>query len=226
MNELAAGGQVGLATVWLLGVSMGLTACTVTCMPFIGTWTFGRASGTREAFRHTLMFLAGRVLSYTLLAGAAGMAGLGIAKSLGGPLGNFAIGLVSIASGIWMLARARQTQCASMPGAGIQPLRFQRRADAAPPMAMGAALALTPCTPLASLLALAAQTESVGSGAGYGLAFGLGAAMTPILLLAPLAGRLGRELKCGRGWLLPWMMRLAGIVLLVLGIRRLGYWPF
>ncbi len=28
-------------SVWLLGVSMGLTACTVTCLPFMGTWVLG-----------------------------------------------------------------------------------------------------------------------------------------------------------------------------------------
>ena len=31
MPEELAAGQVTLATVWLLGVSMGLTVCTVIC---------------------------------------------------------------------------------------------------------------------------------------------------------------------------------------------------
>ncbi len=177
LDELAAG-QVGLGTVWLLGVSMGLTACTVTCLPFMGTWALGRASGTAEAFRHAVVFLAGRVLMYTLLAASAGLAGLGLAKALGGTWGNALIGGASIGAGLWLLFKSRRQGCAPKRPA-VQPLRFHGRADAAPPFALGATLALTPCTPLASLLALAAQSGSAAAGAGYGLAFGLGAAMTP-----------------------------------------------
>lgn len=219
LDELAAG-QVGLGTVWLLGVSMGLTACTVTCLPFMGTWALGRASSTAEAFRHAVVFLAGRVLMYTLLAASAGLAGLGLAKALGGIWGNALIGGASIGAGLWLLFKSHRQGCTQKRPA-VQPLRFHGQADAAPPFALGATLALTPCTPLASLLALAAQSGSAVSGAGYGLAFGLGAAMTPILILVPLAGRLGRELRAGRPWLSRWLVWASATVLILLGIRRL-----
>ena len=218
LNDLAAG-QVGFGTVWLLGVSMGLTACTVTCLPFMGTWALGRASRTAEAFRHAAVFLAGRLLMYTLLAASAGLAGQGLAKMLGGVWGNLLIGGASIGAGVWLLLGARIRSCASRPAA-VQSVRFHGRADAAPPFALGATLALTPCTPLASLLALAAQSGSVAQGAGYGLAFGLGAALTPILILVPLAGRLGRSLRAGRPWLARWLVWLAALVLILLGLRR------
>jgi thiol:disulfide interchange protein DsbD len=45
--------------------------------------------------------------------------------------------------------------------------------------------------------------------------------MTPILVLVPLAGRLGRELRSGRAWLSRWLTWGAAAVLIVLGIRRL-----
>ena len=221
-----AGGQVGFATIWLLGVSMGLTACTVTCLPFMGTWALGRASGTAEAFRHTFVFLSGRILTYTLLAASAGMAGLGLAKALGGVWGNTLIGGASVVAGLWLLLRSgRSSSCASASTPSpVQPVRFRRKADAMPPFALGATLALTPCTPLASLMALAATSESGWLGAGYGLAFGLGAAMTPILILVPLAGRLGRELRCGRPMMSRWLLWAAAGVLILLGLKRLGIW--
>ena len=231
LEELAAG-QVTLATVWLLGVSMGLTACTVTCMPFMGTWALGRASGQREAFLHTGVFLAGRVTTYTVLAALAGAVGLGLAQALGGTWGNAVIGGTSILAGLWLLARPAGKACATAPGyaAGaadavspaptFQTVRFQRKADTLPPLFLGAALSLTPCMPLTSLLALAAHAGSAAQGASYGLAFGLGAAMTPILVLVPLAGRLGRELRSGRAWLSRWLLWSAAVVLIVLGVRR------
>jgi thiol:disulfide interchange protein DsbD len=240
LEELAAG-QVTLATVWLLGVSMGLTACTVTCLPFMGTWALGRASGQGEAFLHTGVFLAGRVVTYTLLAALAGAAGLGLAKALGGPWGNAAIGGASILAGLWLLLRPARS-CATVPSSAtarralfarppcsavassaptFKVVQFRRKTDSLPPLFLGAALSLTPCTPLASLLALAAHAGSAAQGASYGLAFGLGAAMTPILVLVPLAGRLGRELRGGRAWLARWLLWGAAAVLILLGLRRL-----
>ncbi len=222
LDELAAG-QVTLTTVWLLGVSMGLTACTVTCLPFMGTWALGRASGQREAFLHTAVFLAGRVTTYTVLAALAGAVGLGLAQALGGAWGNVVIGAASIFAGLWLLAKPAGKSCGAVPSAPtFAPVRVHRRkADSLPPLFLGAALSLTPCTPLASLLALAAHAGSAPQGAAYGLAFGLGAAMTPILVLVPLAGRMGRELRTGRAWLSRWLLWSAAAVLVILGVRRL-----
>lgn len=221
LEELAAG-QVTLATVWLLGVSMGLTACTVTCLPFMGTWALGRASGQREAYLHTAVFLAGRVATYTVLAALAGAVGLGLAQALGGIWGNLVIGIASIFAGVWMLVKPVGKPCGAVSSElTFMPVRIQRRnADNLPPLFLGAALSLTPCTPLASLLALSAHAGSALHGASYGLAFGLGAAMTPILVLVPLAGRLGRELRAGRAWLSRWLLWSAATVLIVLGLRR------
>jgi len=222
MLEQVAAGQISLATVWLLGVSMGLTACTVTCLPFMGTWALGRASGQREAFLHTSVFLGGRVFTYTVLATVAGAAGLGLAKAMGGAWGNGLIGAVSILAGGWLLFKPPGKACSTTSMPGVAPLRFRRRTDSLPPLFFGAALSLTPCTPLASLLLLAANTGSALHGAAYGLAFGLGAALTPIILLVPLAGRLGREMRSGRAWLGRWLAVGAAMVLIGLGLRRLG----
>lgn len=221
-EPLAAG--VGLGSVWLLGVSMGMTACTVTCLPFMGTWALGRASGRAEALAHTGVFLAGRVATYTMLAALAGAAGMGLARALGGAWGNGVIGAASILAGLWLLAQ-RADGGGGGAGSATAPLRFHRRPptrrDSVPPLLLGSALSFTPCTPLASLLALAAGTGNAAQGAAYGLAFGLGAALTPILVLVPLSARLGREMKAGRGWLAPWLLRTAAAVLIALGVRRL-----
>ncbi|QDX81861.1 cytochrome C biogenesis protein [Denitratisoma sp. DHT3] len=224
MPESAA--PVGLLSIWLLGVSMGMTACTVTCLPFIGTWTLGRISGSAEAFTHTSAFLAGRIATYALLGALAGLAGQGLARALGGNLGNAAIGAASILAGLWLLWQPPQRDRRRIPPRDA-PVRFHPRGargfDALPPLLLGGALSLTPCAPLASLLALAAQSGTAAQGATYGLTFGLGAAVTPILVLVPLAGRLGRELRAGRFWITRWLNLGAAGVLIMLGLRRL--WP-
>jgi thiol:disulfide interchange protein DsbD len=160
-----------------------------------------------------------------LLAALAGAIGVGLARALGGSLGNAVIGGASIVAGLWLLRRPATACTGASPWLtfhGPQPIRFQRKRDTLPPLFLGAALSLTPCMPLASLLALAANAGSASQGAAFGLAFGLGAAMTPIIVLVPLAGRLGREIKSGRAWLSRWLVWAAAVVLVVLGLRRLA----
>jgi cytochrome c-type biogenesis protein len=221
MLEEVTAGQVTLFSVWLLGASMGMTACTVTCMPFMGTWVLGHGGSRIEAFAHTSAFLGGRILAYTLLGTMAGAAGLGLAKALGGGMGNIAIGFASVIAGLWLLARPASSCGAA--AAAAQPIRFTTAPparDALPPVLLGAALSLTPCTPLASLLGLAASAGDAGHGAAFGLAFGLGAAVTPILILVPLAGYFGRQLRRGQAWLARWLKWGGALVLILLGLRR------
>lgn len=223
MPEATLAGEVTLATVWLLGVSMGMTACTVTCLPFMGTWALGRAGGGYEALTHTLAFLGGRIFAYATLGAVAGLVGMSLARALGGNLGNIAIGMASVLAGLWLLWRPPGRTAA--PATSLAPIRFHERRtavrDGLPPVFLGAALSLTPCVPLASLLALAANAGGAPEGAAYGLAFGIGAAATPILVLVPLAGHLGRELKADRSWLLRWLTWGSAAILIVLGVRRL-----
>ena len=67
--------QTTLFTVWLLGASLGLTACTATCLPFMGTWILGRGGSQMQALRDTALFVSGRILAYTMLGALAAAAG-------------------------------------------------------------------------------------------------------------------------------------------------------
>lgn len=202
---------ISLFSVWLLGVSMGLTACTVTCLPFMGTWVLGRGGSNREALLDTSVFMLGRVTAYSLLGGLAGALGAWLSQVLSGGVGNAFIGVSSIAAGIWLVwpVRRRTPCAAARAGAGV------------PPFFLGFSLSLTPCAPLASLLAVCALSGGAWSGVGYGLSFGLGAALTPLLLIVPLLGLFGRNLRDGRQWLVKWLRWGAALVLVAIGVRRL-----
>jgi len=84
-------------------LSMGLTACTVTCLPFMGTWVLGRGGSQVQALRDTALFVSGRILAYSLLGAIAGGAGMWLSEAMRGGTGNAVIGLASIAAGIWLL---------------------------------------------------------------------------------------------------------------------------
>lgn len=202
---------IGLFSVWLLGVSMGLTACTVTCLPFMGTWVLGRGGSNRETLLDTGVFMLGRMTAYSLLGGLAGALGMWLTQALNSGIGHAFIGAASIAAGIWLFLPARRKGAcnAAKRGAGT------------PPFLLGFSLSLTPCAPLASLLAVCALSGSALSGAGYGLMFGLGAALTPLLLLLPLLNLFSARMRESQPWLAKWIRFGAGLVLMLIGIRRL-----
>lgn len=202
--------EVTFFSIWLLGVSMGLTACTVTCLPFMSSWVLGRGGPQALVWRDAGLFISGRIAAYSMLGGLAGGAGLWLGQMLKSGAGHALIGGASIAAGLWLLRARPHVPC------GVA-----RAAGGSPPFMLGFALSLTPCAPLASLLALCAAAGSIGHGLSNGLAFGLGAALTPLLVLLPLVGALGKSLRDNRAWLTRWMRYGAALVLIAIGIRRI-----
>lgn len=205
--------QISALTVWLLGLSMGLTACTVSCLPLMGTWVLGRGQGGRAALRDTSVFILGKIAAYSMLGGLAGALGSWLTSALDSGIGHVSIGLASIVAGVWLL----------LPPKKHAPCGVARRGANMPPFLMGFSMSLTPCAPLASLLAVCALSGGTLAGMGYGLAFGLGAALTPLFIVLPLFGLFGKKLREGRPWLLKWTRWGAATVLLVIGLRRLAF---
>lgn len=204
---------VDLFSVWLLGLALGLTACTVTCLPFMATWTLGRGGKLRDNLVDTLLFLSGRLSAYTALGAIAGASGAWLLATLASGIGNFVIGVASLVAAVW-LAAARD---AGGPGA----CSLRRRGEGASPFLLGVSLTLIPCLPLATLLASCAAAGSAVQGGVHGAVFGLGALVSPMLVLIPACGGLGRVLREQAGWIVPWLRYGAAAVLLLLGARRL-----
>jgi cytochrome c-type biogenesis protein len=198
-------------SVWLMGVSVGLTSCAATCLPFLGTWSLGRGRGGLAALGDTGLFLAGKIVAYAGLGAGAGWLGSWLGESLNGGMGHLAIGLSSLFAGLWLMATGRKPK-------GCQ---TKQKTATLPPFFLGFSMSLVPCAPLASLMALSALTGDLTQGAGFGALFGLGTALTPLLIMIPLLGFFGRNLTFDRPWLGEWLRWGAGITLCLLGLRRL-----
>lgn len=198
-------------TVFFLGMFLGVTACAVTCMPFIGTWAFARAEGGRLAWRDTAAFLAGRLVAYTILGLLSGAFGAWFVSQLASGLGNLAIALAAIGAATW-LAWPRPSHHLCGTGRVLAGLS---------PFAIGGALTLIPCAPLATLLASCAMSGSALRGMLFGLLFGAGALVTPMALLIPAAAGFGRHLRQNRVWLTPWLSAGGAAVLFILAKTRM-----
>jgi cytochrome c-type biogenesis protein len=200
-----------IMSVLLMGLSVGLTSCAATCLPFLGSWTLGRSRGGWSAFVDTALFLAGKIIAYALLGAGAGFLGIWLTESLSGGLGHIAIGISGIIAGLWLIVpKKKSSQCSP-----------NKKGGSLPPFLLGFSMSLVPCAPLTSLLALSAMTGEIAQGAQYGALFGIGTAITPLLVIMPLVGVLGKSITTDRPWLGKWMRIMAGATLCILGLRRI-----
>ena len=195
---------VSLGSIWILGLSVGLTACTATCLPFMGALVVGGGQSAGGAFRQTGAFALGKVLAYAVLGAAAGYLGEILLDVVEGDLGHWLIGGVSIVAGGLLIAGHKAAK-------GCQTSKLMM---GAPPMALGFVLSFVPCAPLAALLAASALGGDVIHGLAMGTMFGLGAAITPLFVVMPLLGKLGRELTAEHPHLLI-VLRWIGAIVLV-----------
>lgn len=202
---------VGLLSIWILGLSVGLTACTATCLPFMGALVLGGGQSGWAAFRQTGAFALGKVLAYTVLGTAAGFLGEVLLDIVEGNLGHWLIGGVSVLAGVMLVYGHKAAKgCAT-----------SRLFNNAPPFALGFVLSFVPCAPLAALLAAAALGGDPVQGLAMGAMFGLGAALTPLFIVVPLLGRLGREMTQSHpSWLVA-VRWLGALILVALGLRRM-----
>lgn len=202
----------GFASVFLLGFALGLTACVATCLPFIGTYVLGKAEGRRSGMIDAGLFLSGRLLAYMALGALAGGFGAWFVKHLADGYGNLAIGVASLLSAALLLDRRAGSHAACG--------KFQRKALS--PVLMGIALTLIPCAPLATLLASAAASHSAVHGALMGLVFGVGALLTPMLVLIPATASLAERLRMDQPWITGLLRHFAVGVLVMIGLRRIA----
>jgi len=202
---------VGLASIWVLGLSVGLTACTATCLPFMGALVVGGGQSAGGAFRQTGAFAVGKVTAYAVLGALAGYLGEVLLDVVEGDLGHWLIGMVSVMAGLMLVYGHK----------AVKGCRTSRLLNGAPPLALGFVLSFVPCAPLAALLAGAALGGDPLHGLAMGTVFGLGAAVTPLFIVVPLLGRMGRELTAEHPRLLTAMRWTGAAVLVALGVRRM-----
>jgi sulfite exporter TauE/SafE len=207
----------------------GATVCTLTCSPFIAGYIVGSDRGVKRGLWLSVIFNAGRVLTYGALGLAVGLAGSAfLVDGAYAGWGALAFGGTVAAIGLWIAVRRRPGGCGRVCADGGTPNLVQRMRYRLEPREgeggelsaglMGLLIGLVPCPPLIALLVFAGSTGSAATGMAMGVLFGLGTVISPILIVAGAAGwfsdRIARESPTIR----PAVMRLAGLLLVVLGV--------
>ncbi|MES9945205.1 MAG: sulfite exporter TauE/SafE family protein [Candidatus Thiodiazotropha sp.] len=189
----------------LLGLSFGAGPCNIACLPYLGPVFTTSDNGIRGAWRTLLPFSLGRISGYTLLAGAAGWAGLWVEDLIAGPWVRWILGGATILVALSILWRRDSGGCKSACPTPA-PVKIENRsALESRPIGrsslpgslylMGFGMALNPCAPLTTIILAAATSASLLAGASLGIGFALGAVALPSLIFAFGVAHFGHQIR-------------------------------
>lgn len=207
------------------GLLYGLVFCTSACLPYITSYIAGIGAGFRKGVAVTLIYNLGRIAAYALIGGLIGVfSGLFrffVPESMISPFqiySSLAFGIVSIVIGISILLKNKSSSSSckqdnkSLTIQG-KSYRFDYKA-----FSLGLSRGLVVCPPLIALLIYSIPFANPIGSLGIAVLFGLGTALSPLLLLGGVTGWLLNKAPLFRKWI-----SIAGAsILIVLGIGTMA----
>ena len=209
-----------------VGLLYGLVYCTPTCLPYIASYIAGIGADFRKGLVVTLIFNLGRVTAYALIGGLIGVLS-GVFRfvvsesslSAFQQYSSFVFGTVTIVVGLVILfkSRSKSHNCNPAEHKDLGLNKFGVRFDVYV-FSLGLGRGLIVCPPLAILLLYSLPFGAPIDSFFLAVLFGLGTALSPMLLLGGVSGWLLNKAPLFRKWI-----AIAGAgMLIVLGIAALA----
>jgi len=204
------------------GLLYGLAVCTASCLPVVTGYIAGVGAGFSKGVKVTLIFNSGRILAYTLIGALIGLfSGLFrvfVSESAISPFqvySSFAFGIVTIVIGAAILFRARKPCDCNVEKHPVSSYRNVGRFGVDfGAFSLGLSRGLVVCPPLIALLLYSLPFTSPVGSVGIALLFGLGTALSPMILLGGVTGWLLGKAPLFR----KWISLAGGGILIVLGL--------
>jgi cytochrome c-type biogenesis protein len=213
-----AGSYVG---AFAEGLLYGLVFCTSSCLPYVASYIAGIGAGFRKGVAVTVIFNSGRITAYALIGAAIGIFKVFVSDRFLASFqiySSFAFALVTIAIGTIILLRikANDKGCNVKNNQNVGLIKPGRRFDFGA-FSLGFSRGLILCPPLFALLAYAVTFATPVDSFLLAVFFGLGTALSPMIVLGGATGWLLKKAPLFRKWI-----SLAGaIILVVLGVGTL-----
>jgi len=205
------------------GLLYGIVVCTASCLPIVTSYIAGVGAGFGKGVKITLIFNSGRVLAYALIGGLIGLfSGLlrfFISDAVISPFqiySSLAFGIVTIVIGVSIFLKARKPcNCDSQDAKNnFTTVKIGRFGFDVGAFSLGLSRGLIVCPPLIALLIYSVPFANPLGSVGIAVLFGLGTALSPILLLGGVTGWLLNKAPLFQ----KWISIAGGSVLIILGI--------
>jgi len=198
------------------GFFLSLGPCLITCGPILFPYILATNQDWREGLSSTLIFLLSKCAVYVLLGLVFGYIGayiLGIYASGAGRIiwliGAFSVIFLGVFVSI--SSKVQNPYCRFLA-------RWAGEKAPANLVWLGVIVGLLPCLPLtAALLEIALLSKNIFAGALYGLFFGLGTVLSPLLILGVAAGGIKQWIKQDERFTRA-LNLICGIVLVLTGV--------
>jgi cytochrome c-type biogenesis protein len=207
------------------GLIYGLVFCTSSCLPYVASYIAGIGAGFRKGVMVTFVYNLGRIIAYALIGGAIGLFKLLMNNEILTSFQRYsslAFAIVTVVVGVSILFKNKSkpkpcNSCDAQIGqsSGLQgtTAKFDLHA-----FSLGLSRGLIVCPPLLLLLVTYSAAFTTAFDSFFlALLFGIGTALSPILLLGGITGWLLNKAPLFRRWI----SILGGLLLMVLGVIAL-----
>jgi thiol:disulfide interchange protein DsbD len=206
--------------LFVTGFFMGLGPCLAFCGPILFPYIAGSEKSWLGGLKDILIFSASRVVIYAILGLLASNIGYFLTELISSPKFNLikylGVGIFVLLLGIIMiLGRTKFFFCRLLHRETIEKSTKSM-------ILLGILIGISPCLPLLGALAtIAGLAKGPLVGAFWGFSFGLGTAISPLIILALVAGGLGKLLSL-KPILHQVTSRICGLFLIYFGIRLIS----
>ncbi len=194
--------------LFLLGLSYGATVCSVTCLPYLGPYLMGTGKGFADGVFAAFAFLFGKLCTYAALGGVAAF--IGRTFAIGGTQ-KMIMGMILIGTALTLPLVAR----------GGCRRRCQVIGKRVSLFMLGAASSLVPCPPLAAIFLLAAGQGTVLGGMAYGLLYGAGLLLSPMLIAGGGVALISQNISREAQGFAPYMQGLSMLIMVVMAVEMM-----
>lgn len=202
--------------LFIIGITVSFGPCLAFCSPLILPYIAATRRGWREGFVAILTFSLVRLITYSLLGFLAGLLGsllthrvyqFGYLIFLGGGIFISLLGLLII------FGRDYHHHLCQVLRENVVDNSIKG------PMLLGLTVSILPCLPLLGVLSyIALETQGLWQGAFYGLAFGMGKFISPLIPLGILASALPAGLIKNQR-IHDLFSQICGFVLFLIGVN-------
>jgi len=213
--------SLAYTSLFLIGLSYGVTACMLSCMPFLSPILLANSRSFTHAMAVVFPFSIGRVVSYMLMAMLASVSMMQVKNIINNPaISQVVLGSATMIIAVVMFYRtyavSSSHNCSSKP--------MGSKTSIAGYFSMGLAISLNPCAPIMTLIAAAANSSSLSNAAFMGLSFGLGAIGATLLFYGFLISSVAREIVSQFGQHKKNIERIAALLLAIVALSVFNGW--
>ncbi len=207
------------------GLIYGIVFCTSSCLPYVASYIAGIGADFRRGILVTFMYNSGRVIAYAIIGGVIGLFKLMMESQILSSFQRysslaFAFVTIGVGTNILFKTRSKPKQCdgCNTPKVINSPIgRFNAKFDLHA-FSLGLSRGLIVCPPLLLLLVTYSATFTTAfDSVTMAMVFGVGTALSPILLLGGVTGWLLSKAPLFK----KWISLLGGVFLILLGLIAL-----